>query len=111
MRGPPASRSRTTCWLGWGAAAIAAAESGIGAPARAEENFTLASPGASWGEGLKASFIEKFEAENKIKATQEFAIDSVFTAKAMASCGTPPFSSLRNKYRGPSPSGQDHGVR
>ena len=88
------SRRQFNRTLGWSAAAIAAAESGLVMPARAEENFTLASTGASWGEGLKASFIETFEAENKIKATQEFAIDSVFTAKAMASCGTPPFSSL-----------------
>ena len=88
------TRRRFNAALGWGAAAIALAESGLSAPARAEEGFTLASTGATWGEGLKASFIDKFEAENKLKATQEFAIDSVFTAKAMASCGTPPFSSL-----------------
>jgi len=82
--------------LGWGAASIALAEFGMSRPARAEENFTLASTGASWGEGLKASFIDAphFEEQNKIKVTQEFAIDSVFTAKAMASCGSPPFSSV-----------------
>ena len=88
------TRRHFNATLGWGAAAIALAESGLSAPARAEESFTLASTGASWGEGLKVSFIEKFEVENKLKATQEFAIDSVFTAKAMASCGNPPFSSL-----------------
>jgi putative spermidine/putrescine transport system substrate-binding protein len=88
------TRRQFNAALGWGAAAVTLAESGLAAPAQAEENFTLASTGASWGEGLKASFIERFEAENKTKATQEFAIDSVFTAKAMASCGTPPFSSL-----------------
>jgi putative spermidine/putrescine transport system substrate-binding protein len=79
--------------LGWGIASIAMAELGLARQAQAEETFTLASTGASWGEGLKASFIEKFEEQNKIKVTQEFAIDSVFTAKAMASCGSPPFSS------------------
>jgi putative spermidine/putrescine transport system substrate-binding protein len=82
--------------LGWGAGAIALAELGLGRPARAEENFTIASTGASWGEGLKASFIDapKFEEKHNIKVLQEFAIDSVFTAKAMASCGNPPFSTL-----------------
>jgi putative spermidine/putrescine transport system substrate-binding protein len=82
--------------LGWGAASVALAELGLSGSARAEENFTLASTGASWGEGLKASFIDapKFEEAGGGKVTQEFAIDSVFTAKAMASCGTPPFSSL-----------------
>src|SRR5260370_31027623 len=82
--------------LGWGAASIALAELGLSRPARAEETFTLASTGASWGEGLRASFVEapKFEEKSGTKVTQEFAIDSVFTAKAMASCGTPPFSTL-----------------
>jgi putative spermidine/putrescine transport system substrate-binding protein len=89
-------RRRFNAALGWGAAAIGLAEFGLPRPARAEESFTLASTGASWGEGLKASFIDapKFEESNKTKVTQEFAIDSVFTAKAMASCGNPPFSSL-----------------
>jgi len=89
------SRRQFHTALGWGAASVALAELGLSGPARAEENFTVASTGASWGEGLKASFIDapKFE-EAGGKVTQEFAIDSVFTAKAMASCGTPPFSSL-----------------
>jgi putative spermidine/putrescine transport system substrate-binding protein len=80
--------------LGWGAASIAFAELGLSRPVRAEENFTLASTGATWGEGLKASFIDAFETKTGTKVTQEFAIDSVFTAKAMASCGNPPFSSV-----------------
>jgi putative spermidine/putrescine transport system substrate-binding protein len=80
--------------LGWGAASIALAELGLSRPVRAEENFTLASTGATWGEGLKASFIDAFETKTGTKVTQEFAIDSVFTAKAMASCGNPPFSSV-----------------
>jgi putative spermidine/putrescine transport system substrate-binding protein len=90
------SRRQFHTALGWGAASIALAEMGLSRPAHAEENFTLASTGASWGEGLKASFIDapKFEEKNAVKVTQEFAIDSVFTAKAMASCGNPPFSSV-----------------
>jgi putative spermidine/putrescine transport system substrate-binding protein len=65
-------------------------------PAQAEENFTLASTGATWGEGLRASFVDapKFEEKNGVRVTQEFAIDSVFTAKAMATCGNPPFSTV-----------------
>jgi hypothetical protein len=49
--------------LGGGAAAIALAELGLTQPARAEESFTISSTGASWGEGLRASFVEapKFE--------------------------------------------------
>src|SRR5437764_14833999 len=82
--------------LGWGAAAISLGELGMSRSARAEENFTLASTGATWGEGLRASFVEAPKCDETAggKVTQEFAIDSVFTAKAMASCGTPPFSSL-----------------
>ena len=82
--------------LGWGAAAIALGEFGMSRPAHAEENFTVASTGASWGEGLKAAFVDAphFEEKSGVKVAQEFAIDSVFTAKAMASCGTPPFSTL-----------------
>ena len=92
----PIDRRQFNSLLGWGAAGIALAESGLATPARAEENFTLASTGASWGEGLKASFVDapKFEEKAGFKVTQEFAIDSVFTAKAMASCGSPPFSSV-----------------
>src|SRR5437660_11182143 len=82
--------------LGWGAASITLAELGLSRPARAEENFTLASTGATWGDGLRASFVDapKFEEKNSIKVSYEHAIDSVFTAKAMASCGNPPFSTL-----------------
>jgi putative spermidine/putrescine transport system substrate-binding protein len=82
--------------LGWGAASIALAEMGSLRQAHAEENFTLASTGASWGEGLRAAFIDapKFEEGNGVKVSWEHAIDSVFTAKAMASCGNPPFSTL-----------------
>jgi putative spermidine/putrescine transport system substrate-binding protein len=82
--------------LGWGAASVALSELGLPRPASAEENFTLASTGATWGEGLRTSFVDapKFEQKVGVKVAQEFAIDSVFTAKAMASCGNPPFSSL-----------------
>ena len=90
------SRRQFHAALGWGAASIALSEFGLARPGVAEENFTLASTGATWGEGLRASFVDapKFEEKTGVKVTQEFAIDSVFTAKAMASCGSPPFSTL-----------------
>jgi putative spermidine/putrescine transport system substrate-binding protein len=90
------SRRQFHAALGWGAASIALSEFGLPRPGMAEENFTLASTGATWGEGLRASFVDapKFEEKTGVKVTQEFAIDSVFTAKAMASCGNPPFSTL-----------------
>jgi putative spermidine/putrescine transport system substrate-binding protein len=90
------SRRQFHAALGWGAASIALSELGLARPAAAEANFTLASTGASWGEGLRAAFVDtpKFEERNKIKVSWEHAIDSVFTAKAMASCGNPPFSTL-----------------
>src|ERR1700732_5004310 len=90
------SRREFQSALGWGAASIALSEFGLSHRARAEENFTLASTGATWGDGLRASFVDapKFEEKNSVKVSWEHAIDSVFTAKAMASCGTPPFSTL-----------------
>ena len=90
------SRRRFNAALGWGAGTIALAELGLCGPARAEETFTVASTGASWGEGLKAAFIDGpgFEKKHNVKVQQEFAIDSVFTAKAMATCGNPPFATL-----------------
>src|SRR5215469_10733450 len=90
------SRRHFHAALGWGAASIALSEFGLARPGMAEENFTLASTGATWGEGLRASFVDapKFEEKTGLKVTQECAIDSVFTAKAMASCGNPQFSTL-----------------
>ena len=90
------SRRQFQAAIGWGAASIALSEFGLARPGVAEENFTLASTGATWGEGLRASFVDapKFEEKTGVKVSQEFAIDSVFTAKAMASCGSPPFSTL-----------------
>jgi len=90
------NRRQFEALLGWSAAAITLSELGLSWPACAEESFTVASTGASWGDGLRAAFIDgpKFEDANKVKVTQEFGIDSVITAKAMASCGNPPFSTV-----------------
>ena len=90
------NRRQFEALLGWSGAAIALSELGLAWPVRAEEGFTVASTGASWGEGLRTAFIDgpKFEQAHKVKVTQEFGIDSVITAKAMASCGNPPFSTV-----------------
>lgn len=92
----PISRRQFQRLLGCGAASIAAAEFGLVRPAAAEESFTVASTGASWGEGVRASFVDapKFEEKNHVKVTQDFGIDAVITAKAMARCGNPPFSTI-----------------
>jgi len=83
---PGISRRQFHTALGWGAASIAISEFGLPRLAVAEENFTLASTGATWGEGLRASFVDApgFEEKTGVKVSQEFAIDSVFTAKAGA---------------------------
>jgi hypothetical protein len=52
------SRRQFHTTLGWGAASIALSEFGLTRPGVAEENFTLASTGATWGEGLRASFVD-----------------------------------------------------
>ena len=69
--------------LGLGAASIALAEMGIAQQARAEENFTLASTGGTWGDGLRAAYVDapKFQEKYGVKVSWEHAIDSVYTAK------------------------------
>jgi len=90
------SRRHFQTAVGLGAASIALAEMGFSRSARAEENFTVASTGGTWGDALRAAYVEapKFEETYGVKVSYEHAIDSVFTAKAMASCGNPPFSTL-----------------
>ena len=71
------SRRQFQAAIGWGTASIALSEFGLARPGVAEENFTLASTGATWGEGLRASFVDapKFEEKTGVKVSQEFAID------------------------------------
>lgn len=90
------SRRHFQAAVGLGAASIALAEMGFSRQARAEENFTVASTGGTWGDAVRAAYVEapKFEETYGVKVSYEHAIDSVFTAKAMASCGNPPFSTL-----------------
>lgn len=65
------SRRQFQAAIGWGAASIALSEFGLARPGVAEENFTLASTGATWGEGLRASFVDapKFEEKTGVKVS------------------------------------------
>ncbi len=77
-----------------GAAAILAAEGGLGRPAAAEDKFTIASTGGSWGEGIKTSFVVKTEFDKRHKVAIAYAnqLESVAASKILANCGTPIFS-------------------
>src|SRR5215813_13662304 len=80
--------------IGLGAAAIAAAELGAASPARAEDAFTIASTGGSWGEGLKQAYVVNSGFEKRANTPVSYAhmIDSVIATKAMAQCGNPPLT-------------------
>src|SRR5437867_5148907 len=77
-----------------GAAAILAAEGGLGRPAVAEDRFTIASTGGSWGDGIKSSFVVKTEFDKRHKVAVAYAnqLESVAASKILANCGTPIFS-------------------
>ena len=80
--------------IGIGAAAIAAAELGVAGHARAEDAFTIASTGGSWGEGLKQAYVVNsgFEKRANTQVSYAHMIDSVIATKAIAQCGNPPFT-------------------
>src|SRR5215813_11047304 len=80
--------------IGLGAAAVAAAELGDARPARAEDAFTIASTGGSWGDGLKQAYVVNAGFEKRFNTQVSYAhmIDSVIATKAMAQCGNPPFT-------------------
>src|SRR5262245_33206658 len=80
--------------MGLGAAAIAAAELGVPRPACAEDAFTIASTGGSWGDGLKQAYIvgPGFEKRFNTQVSYAHMIDSVIATKAIAQCGNPPFT-------------------
>ncbi len=80
--------------MGLGAAAIAAAEMGGARPASAEDAFTIASTGGSWGDGLKQAYVVNAGFEKRVNTPVSYAhmIDSVIATKAMAQCGNPPFT-------------------
>jgi putative spermidine/putrescine transport system substrate-binding protein len=75
-------------------AAILAAEAGLARSAAAEDRFTIASTGGSWGEGIKSSFVVKPEFEKRHKAAVSYAhqLESVAASKILASRGTPVFT-------------------
>ena len=75
-------------------AAIIATESGFVRSAIAEDRFTIASAGGSWGDGVKSSFVVKPEFEKRFKASVSYAqqLESVAASKILASRGTPVFT-------------------
>ena len=91
------SRRQFNAALGWGAAVDSAQRIRSVAPRRVPRKTSRsprpARPGAK-GCGPRLSTRPNSRRRTGVKVTQEFAINSVFTAKAMASCGNPPFSTL-----------------
>jgi putative spermidine/putrescine transport system substrate-binding protein len=77
-----------------GASALLGAEAGRPAPAAAEDKFTIASTGGSWGEGVKQNFVvaPEFERRYKLAVAYSHQLESVATSKMLANCGNPPFS-------------------
>jgi putative spermidine/putrescine transport system substrate-binding protein len=76
------------------AAALALIESGRWNPAFAEDKFTIASTGGSWGEGVRESFVvaPKFAETAKVAVDYAQQLESVATAKVIAQCGNPPYT-------------------
>jgi len=79
---------------GMAAGPLALLESGRLTPAFAEEKFTIASTGGTWGEGIRKSFVvgPKFEETYKVAVDYSQQLESVATAKIMAQCGNPPYT-------------------
>lgn len=88
------TRRQLLQFAGMAAGPLAMIESGRLTPAWAEEKFTVASTGGSWGEGIKKSFViaPKFEETYKVSVEYSQQLESVATAKIMAQCGNPPFT-------------------
>lgn len=80
------------------AAAIAAAEAGRPHVAAAEEKFTIASTGGSWGDGIKESFVTGTNFEKRLNASVAYSqqLESVAASKVLANCGNPVFSVTAN---------------
>lgn len=75
-------------------AAVSAVELGGLRTARAEDQFTIASTGGSWQEGLRAAFVEAPQLEARFKQPIAFSgqIESVAVSKILAQPGNPPYS-------------------
>src|SRR5215467_10843016 len=80
--------------IGLGAAAVAAAELGDARPARAEDAFTIASTGGSWGDGLKQAYVVNagFEKRFNTKVSYSHMIHSANATTAMPQLSNPPFT-------------------
>lgn len=76
------------------AASVAAIETGPLTPAAAEDKFTIASTGGSWGDGLKASFVvaSEFEKRYKVPVAYSQQLEPVAASKIVANCNNPVFS-------------------
>jgi putative spermidine/putrescine transport system substrate-binding protein len=76
------------------ASSLALIESGRWTQAWAEDKFTIASTGGSWGEGVRESFVvaPKFAETYKVEVDYAQQLESVATAKIIAQCGNPPYT-------------------
>ncbi len=80
------------------ASAVAATEAGRLSEAAAEEKFTIASTGGSWGEGIRESFVTgtNFEKRFDVSVAYSHQLESVAASKVLANCGKPVFSVTAN---------------
>ena len=62
--------SRRRMLQGVAASAIVVTEAGLAGRARAEDKFTIASTGGSWGDGIKSSFVTAPDFETSSSPTQ-----------------------------------------
>jgi len=92
--GKDLSRRDMLAIMGLSAAGVASAELGGSRPAWAEDAFTIASTGGSWGDGLKQAYVTNagFEKRAGVQVAYAHMIDSVIATKAIAQCGNPPFT-------------------
>jgi|RhiMethySRZTD1v2_1073278.scaffolds.fasta_scaffold01483_7 putative spermidine/putrescine transport system substrate-binding protein len=81
-------------FLSMTATSIALIESGRLTPAWAEEKFTIASTGGSWGEGVRESFVvgPKFVETSSTPVEYSHQLESVAAAKIIAQRGNPPYT-------------------
>ena len=91
MLADPISRRRA---LTLAAAAVAAMEAGRPMPALAENQFTMASTGGSWGDALAEAFVRKpdFAGRNGVTVAFAHQLESVAASKLLGSPADPPFS-------------------
>src|SRR5687768_13304561 len=88
------TRRHTLSMLGMTATSLALIESGRLTPAWAEDKFTIASTGGSWGEGVRESFVvgPKFPETYNVPVEYAHQLESVAAAKIMAQRGDPPYT-------------------